>query len=172
MAISSSDPILLEGPTGAGKSQLARRIYELKASRDEISESFVAVNCATLIGDGAMSSLFGHVKGAFTGAQQARQGYLLQANNGLLFLDEIGELGLDEQAMLLHAIENKEFYPVGGDKVVNSNFQLIAGTNKDLRKEVQEGNFREDLLARIDIWNWRLPSLKERIADFEVNLAH
>jgi transcriptional regulatory protein RtcR len=171
VAISSSDPILLEGPTGAGKSQLARRIYELKASREVISESFVAVNCATLLGDGAMSALFGHVRGAFTGAQNARQGYLLQANNGLLFLDEIGELGLDEQAMLLHAIESKEFYPVGGDKLVYSNFQLIAGTNKDLRKEVVDGNFREDLLARIDIWNWRLPSLKERMADFEVNLA-
>lgn len=171
VAISSTDAILLEGPTGAGKSQLARRIYELKVSREVLTESFVSVNCATLVGDGAMSALFGHVRGAFTGAQQGRQGYLLQADKGLLFLDEIGELGLDEQAMLLHAIESKEFYPVGSDKVVHSQFQLIAGTNKDLRQEVLQGKFREDLLARIDIWNWRLPSLKERMADFEVNLA-
>ena len=87
-----------------------------------------------------------------------------------MFLDEIGELGLDEQAMLLHAIEEKEFYPVGSDKTVYSDFQLIAGTNQDLQSAINTGSFREDLLARIDMWNWRLPSLKERIEDFEANL--
>ncbi len=170
VAISSKDAILLQGATGAGKSQLARRIYELKVSRGEITGSFVPVNCATLVGDGAMSALFGHVKGAFTGAVNVRTGYLLQANKGLLFLDEIGELGMDEQAMLLHAIEAKEFYPVGSDRLVYSDFQLIAGTNRDLNEAVQQGKFREDLLARIDIWSWQLPSLKQRMDDFEVNL--
>lgn len=170
VAISSRDTILLQGPTGAGKSQLARRIYELKNNRGEVTESFVPVNCATLVGDGAMSALFGHVKGAFTGAQNARNGYLKQADKGVLFLDEIGELGLDEQAMLLHAIESKEFYPVGADRLVYSDFQLIAGTNRDLQQAVTEGKFREDLLARIDIWSWQLPSLKERMDDFDVNL--
>lgn len=170
VAISSRDTILLQGPTGAGKSQLARRIYELKATRKEITASFVPVNCATLVGDGAMSALFGHIKGAFTGAVNSRNGYLKQADKGVLFLDEIGELGLDEQAMLLHAIESKEFYPVGADNLVYSDFQLIAGTNKDLQQEVKNGRFREDLLARIDIWSWQLPSLKQRMDDFEVNL--
>ena len=136
----------------------------------KITESFVPVNCATLVGDGAMSALFGHVKGAFTGAQSSRNGYLKQADKGVLFLDEIGELGLDEQAMLLQAIESKEFYPVGADSLVYSDFQLIAGTNRDLQQEVRNGNFREDLLARIDIWSWQLPSLKQRMDDFEVNL--
>jgi transcriptional regulatory protein RtcR len=170
VAISASDPMLLQGPTGAGKTQLARRIYELKSSRGGLEGSLVSVNCATLVGDGAMSALFGHVKGAYTGAQQSRDGYLKKAHTGILFLDEIGELGLDEQAMLLHAIEEKEFYPVGSDKTVYSDFQLIAGTNQDLQSAINTGSFREDLLARIDMWNWRLPSLKERIEDFEANL--
>lgn len=170
VAISSRDTILLQGPTGAGKSQLARRIYELKTTRGEVTNSFVPVNCATLVGDGAMSALFGHVKGAFTGALSSRSGYLKQADKGVLFLDEIGELGLDEQAMLLHAIESKEFYPVGSDSLIYSDFQLIAGTNLDLQQAVKDGKFREDLLARIDIWSWQLPSLKERMDDFEVNL--
>ena len=170
VALSAADPMLLEGPTGAGKTQLARRIYELKSSRGGVEGSLVPVNCATLVGDGAMSALFGHVRGAFTGAQNARDGYLKNAHEGILFLDEIGELGLDEQAMLLHAIEEKQFYPVGSDRAVYSDFQLIAGTNKDLREAVAEGEFREDLLARIDIWNWRLPSLRERIEDFDANL--
>lgn len=170
VAINANDPMLLQGPTGAGKTQLARRIYELKSSRGGVVGSFVSVNCATLVGDGAMSALFGHIKGAYTGAHQARDGYLKQANRGILFLDEIGELGLDEQAMLLHAIEEKEFYPVGSDKRVYSDFQLIAGTNQDLQSAIAKGEFREDLLARIDMWAWRLPSLKERIEDFEANL--
>ncbi|GAC16622.1 RNA repair transcriptional activator RtcR [Aliiglaciecola lipolytica] len=170
VAISATDPMLLEGPTGAGKTQLARRIYELKSSRGGVMGSLIQVNCATLVGDGAMSALFGHIKGAYTGAQSARDGYLKNADQGILFLDEIGELGLDEQAMLLHAIEEKQFYPVGSDKAVYSDFQLIAGTNLDLRQAVVQGKFREDLLARIDLWNWRLPALKERIEDFEANL--
>ena len=170
VALRSSDPILLEGPTGAGKSQLARRIYELKANRGKVTGQFIPVNCATLKGEGAMSALFGHTRGAFTGAQGERNGYLRQADKGILFLDEIGELGIDEQAMLLHAIEEKKFYPLGSDKTVNSNFQLLAGTNKDLRQQVREGLFREDLLARIDTWCWRMPALRERLEDLEANI--
>ena len=105
VAIHAKEPILLTGPTGAGKSQLARRIYELKKSRHQLTGSFVEVNCATLRGDSAMSALFGHVKGAFTGAVKDRPGLLRAADGGLLFLDEVGELGLDEQAMLLRALE-------------------------------------------------------------------
>ena len=96
VAVQSRDPVLLMGPTGAGKSQLARRIYELKKARHQITGAFVEVNCATLRGDAAMSALFGHVKGAFTGALKDRAGLLRAADGGLLFLDEVGELGLDE----------------------------------------------------------------------------
>lgn len=109
VAIKSRAPILLNGPTGAGKSFLARRIFELKQARHQFSGAFVEMNCATLRGDTAMSTLFGHVKGAFTGARESREGLLRSANGGMLFLDEIGELGADEQAMLLKAIEEKTF---------------------------------------------------------------
>ena len=110
VSIRSSDPILLMGPTGAGKTQLASRIYELKKREAQLSGKFVVVNCATLRGDNAMSALFGHKRGSFTGAVNDRPGLLLEANKGLFFLDEIGELSLDEQAMLLRAIEKGRFF--------------------------------------------------------------
>jgi transcriptional regulatory protein RtcR len=172
VALRSKEPILLSGPTGAGKSQLARRIYELRQQRGGLRGNFVDVNCATLRGDLAASTLFGHVKGSFTGAQKDRPGLLREAHGGLLFLDEIGELGLDEQAMLLRALEDKIFLPVGSDKMVKSDFQLIAGTNRDLRKDVAEGKFREDLLARIHLWSFTLPSLAQRREDIMPNIEY
>ncbi|HYE85335.1 MAG TPA: RNA repair transcriptional activator RtcR [Vicinamibacterales bacterium] len=170
VAVRSRAPILLLGPTGAGKSMLARNLFELKKQRHELKGRFVEVNCATLRGDGAGSALFGHVRGAFTGAQNERVGFLKSADQGLLFLDEIGELGLDEQAMLLRAIEDKRFPPLGGDKEVSSDFQLIAGTNRDLAVAVREGRFRDDLYARLNLWTFYLPGLKERSEDIEPNL--
>jgi transcriptional regulatory protein RtcR len=172
VATGSRAPLLLTGPTGAGKSQLARRIYQLKKTRRHVSGPFVDINCATLRGDGAMSALFGHVKGAFTGALADRPGLLRQAHGGVLFLDEIGELGADEQAMLLRALEDKRFLPVGSDREVESDFQLIAGTNRDLLAEVERGRFREDLLARINLWTFRLPPLRERPEDIPPNLLY
>ncbi|MDX2200425.1 MAG: RNA repair transcriptional activator RtcR [Phycisphaerae bacterium] len=172
VAAHSVDPILITGPTGAGKSQLARRIYELKASRHRLSGPFVEVNCATLKGDSAMSALFGHRKGAFTGAMADRPGLLRSADGGMLFLDEIGELGLDEQAMILRAVEEGRFLPLGADKEVTSRFQLIAGTNRELLAEVTAGRFREDLFARLNLWTFRLPSLAERPEDIEPNLDY
>src|SRR4029077_8241156 len=148
VAVATRDPLLLMGPTGAGKSRLARRIYELKKLRHAVTGDFIDVNCATLRGDGAMSTLFGHVKGAFTGALRDRPGVLRAADKGMLFLDEIGELGTDEQAMLLRALEERTFLPLGSDREAHSDFQLIAGTNRDLLVAVREGRFREDLLAR------------------------
>ncbi|MCY1031336.1 RNA repair transcriptional activator RtcR [Corallococcus sp. BB11-1] len=170
VAVQSRAPLLLTGPTGAGKSQLARRIYALKKARNQVAGPFVDLNCATLRGDGAMSTLFGHVKGSFTGAVGDRPGLMRQANGGVLFLDEIGELGADEQAMLLRALEDKRFLPVGADKEVESDFQLIAGTNRDLQLDVERGRFREDLLARINLWTFRLPALRERPEDIAPNL--
>jgi len=172
VAVASSAPLLLTGPTGAGKSLLARRIFELRKTRNLVQGPFVEVNCATLRGDTAMSALFGHEKGAFTGATQSRPGLLRAAHGGVLFLDEIGELGPDEQAMLLRAIEEQVFLPVGADQEVRSEFQLIAGTNRDLKHEVRAGNFREDLLARIDLWTFRMPGLAERKEDIEPNLEY
>lgn len=170
VAIRAKDPILITGATGVGKSHLAKRIYELKKARGQVAGRLVEVNCATLRGENAMSALFGHVKGAFTGAVSNRPGLLQEANEGILFLDEIGELGLDEQAMLLRAIEDKRFLPMGSEKEVNSEFQLIAGTNRDLRGDVKRGLFREDLLARINLWSYRIPALKERLEDLEPNI--
>lgn len=168
----SKAPILLTGPTGAGKSQLARRIYELKKLKHQVSGSFVEVNCATLRGDSAMSALFGHTKGAFTGAAGERAGLLRTADKGMLFLDEIGELGADEQAMILRAVEEKRFLPVGADREVESDFQLIAGTNKDLSVAVAKGMFRDDLLARLNLWTFTLPGLVDRKEDIEPNLDY
>jgi transcriptional regulatory protein RtcR len=172
VAVGSKAPILLMGPTGAGKSQLARRIYELKKTRRQLAGKFVEVNCSTVRGDGAMSTLFGHVRGAFTGAVGERPGLLRAADGGLLFLDEVGELGIDEQAMLLMAIEERRFLPVGSDKEVKSDFQLIAGTNSDLQSAVTAGRFREDLLARINLWTFKLPALRDRREDIEPNLDY
>jgi transcriptional regulatory protein RtcR len=172
VAVRSRAPILFTGPTGAGKSHLARRMFELKKSRHQVEGEFVEVNCATLHGDGAASTLFGHKKGAFTGAAADRAGLLRTAHKGVLFLDEIGELGLDEQAMLLKAVEEKRFYPMGSDREVASDFELIAGTNRDLRAEVAAGRFREDLYARINLWSYVLPGLAQRPEDIEPNVDH
>jgi transcriptional regulatory protein RtcR len=172
VALASKAPILLTGPTGAGKSQLARRIFELRKQRGGLRGNFVEVNCATLTGDTAASALFGHTRGSFTGAQKDRPGLLREADGGLLFLDEIGELGMDEQAMLLRALEDKTFLSVGADKPVTSDFQLIAGTNRDLKESVATGRFREDLLARINLWTFALPALAQRREDLAPNLDY
>lgn len=175
VAVASTSPLLLTGPTGVGKSQLARRIYQLKKMRRQLAAgagALVEVNCATLRGDGAMSALFGHTKGAFTGAANARGGLLREAHNGMLFLDEIGELGLEEQAMLLRAIEHGSFLPVGSDREVTSTFQVLCGTNRSLPERVAAGRFREDLLARINMWTFELPALRDRLEDIEPNLDY
>jgi transcriptional regulatory protein RtcR len=170
VSIASKAPILLTGPTGAGKSQLARRIFELKKARRQVSGQFAELNCATLRGDAAMSTLFGHTRGAFTGATSDRAGLLRKADKGVLFLDEVGELGSDEQAMLLRAIEEKVFYPMGSDREQSSDFQLLCGTNRDLRERIARGEFRDDLFARINLWCFALPALHERPEDIAPNL--
>ena len=172
VAIRSTDPILLTGPTGAGKSQLAKQIYLLKRQAGRIKGAFVAVNCATLGGDLAKSALFGHTRGAFSGAEKDHTGFLKEADGGIIFLDEIGELPLEAQALLLKAIEEKSFRPLGAREDEHSNFELICGTNRDLWNDVKEHTFRLDLLTRINLWSFRLPGLAERREDIEPNLDY
>jgi len=170
IAVRSSSPVLLMGPTGAGKSRLAERVYQQKRGNGLVNGPFVEVNCTTLRSGLAMSTLFGHVKGAFTGAAGDRAGLLNAAQGGVLFLDEIGKLGLDEQTMLLRALEENRYLPVGADVETVSNFQLISGTNRDLNADVRAGRFRSDLLARINLWTFYLPGLSERPEDIEPNI--
>ena len=170
VAIRTTNPVLLSGPTGTGKGNLARRIYELKKRRHQIEGEFISINCATLRGEAAMSALFGHKRGAYAGATKDREGLLMAAHKGVVFLDEIEALGPDEQAMILGALEDKAFYPLGGDKATRSDFQLIAGTAKDLDVMVADGHFRADLLARINMWSYELPALSQRREDIEPNI--
>lgn len=172
VAIKSTAPLLMVGPTGAGKSELARRVYELKRSRHQVQGAFVPINCSTLRGERALSTLFGHRKGAITGAGSDRAGLLRAANKGVVFLDEIDELGLDEQAMILSAIETGRFYPLGSDAEAVSQFQLIAGANQDLARLVAEGRFRGDLFSRLNLWTFHLPGLRDRPEDIEPNLDY
>lgn len=172
VATRTRDPLLITGETGTGKTALCQRLFELRRTRQRLTGELVSVNCATLRGDTAASALFGHARGAFTGAADARAGFLRKADKGMLFLDEIGELGADEQAMLLRAIEDKRFYPVGADREIASDFQLVAGTNRDLTGEVRAGRFREDLLARLSLWVFELPALRSRPEDLPPNLDY
>lgn len=169
---SNSDaPLLLVGPTGVGKSELAARLYELKLQRRRIKGRLVHVNCSTLKGERAMSTLFGHRRQAIPGAGADRRGLLQEADGGVLFLDEIDELGLDEQAMILHAIETGKYLPLGSDYEVTSRFHLIAGAGRNLAEMVADGRFRADLFARLNLWTFRLPALRDRPEDIAPNIA-
>ncbi len=168
----SNAAVLLLGPTGVGKSLLVGRIYELKKRLGLLQGAFVALNCASVQGALAQSMLFGHAKGAFTGATCAREGLLRKAHKGLLFLDEVGSLGLEEQALLLKAIEEKSFYPLGSDKEAYSDFQIICGSNQDLYELTRNGLFRDDLLSRCNTWTFNMPGLALRSEDIEPNLDY
>lgn len=169
---SNSDaPLLLVGPTGSGKSDLAGRLYELKLQRRRIKGRLVHVNCSTLKGERAMSTLFGHRRQAIPGAASDRRGLLQEADGGVLFLDEIDELGLDEQAMILHAIETGKYFPLGSDYEVTSRFHLIAGASRNLAALVAENRFRADLYARLNLWTFVLPALRDRPEDIAPNIA-
>ncbi len=166
----SDAPILLQGESGTGKSELAQRIYELKLQRRRVKRRLVQVNCATLRGGSALATLFGQRR-SYTGQPGTeRAGLLREADGGVLFLDDIDELGLEEQALLLHAIEAGRYYPLGSDSEVTSRFQVIAGASQDLMKLASNGTFRIDLLSRLNLWTFRLPPLRDRPEDLEANL--
>lgn len=162
-------PVLILGPTGSGKEVFARSIHQAGLQQ---AGSFVAVNCGALPKDLAESILFGHKRGAFTGATSDQEGLIRQAHQGTLFLDEIGELTLDLQVKLLRVLQEKSFRPIGAKADENSEFRLIAATHRDLLSRVEEGSFREDLFYRIAVGVIQLPALIERAEDIELLTHH
>jgi len=154
--------VLITGETGTGKELIAKAIHANSARSDQI---FVPVNTGSGTPDLLESALFGHVKGSFTGAIASRKGYFETANKGTIFFDEIGTIGQETQAKLLRVIQEREFMPVGSADVIRVDVRIIAATNADLRKMVDEGRFREDLYYRLNVININLPPLRERKED-------
>jgi len=159
--------ILIRGETGTGKELVARAIHDLS---DRADKPFRAVNCATFTPELLASELFGHVRGAFTGAVRDRQGLLLSADGGTVFLDEIAEMPLDLQSRILRVVQEQSFIPVGGTDAVDVDVRFISATHRALRREVEEGRFREDLMYRLRVVPVFLPRLVERDGDVEALL--
>jgi DNA-binding NtrC family response regulator len=155
--------VLITGESGTGKELVARAIHEQGAGKPE--RRFVALNCAAIPHDLLENQLFGHRKGAFTGADRDQAGVFVHADGGTVFLDEIGELPPATQAKLLRAIEEKEVLPVGANEPVRVEVRVLAATNKDLRREVEQGRFREDLFYRLNVVSIPVPPLRERRED-------
>ncbi len=161
-AAASNATVLLLGESGSGKEVMARHIHQQSA---RTSEPFIALNCATLGGDLMESELFGHEKGAFTGAHKSKPGSIELAEGGTLFLDEVGELGIGVQAKLLRVLQERQFQRVGGTKTLDADIRIVAATNRDLRQATEEGGFREDLYYRLNVVSIRLPPLRDRPED-------
>lgn len=159
--------VLVEGESGTGKELVARALHQLSKR----TGPFVPLNCGAIAPDLLESELFGHVSGAFTGAKKGRDGLFRVANNGTLFLDEIGEMPLSMQSSLLRALEQKAIRPVGAEREVNVDVRIVAATNRNLKKEVEEGRFRQDLYYRLNVLTIELPALRDRIEDIPA-LAH
>lgn len=158
----SDATVLLTGPTGTGKEVFAQAIHSASLRK---TQSFVAVNCSAFGKDLLESELFGYKAGAFTGANKDKKGLFEEANNGTIFLDEIGELNLDLQAKLLRVLESGTFLKLGDTKEVKVNVRIIAATNRNLEKESLQGQFREDLYYRLSVFQIRLPALNDRKED-------
>jgi DNA-binding NtrC family response regulator len=160
-------PALLLGETGTGKEVVSRLIHGISPQG-----AFVTIDCSSMVGPLMESELFGHIKGAFTGAAATKIGLIEAANGGTAFFDEIGELPLDLQAKLLRVLQEKEFRPVGSLTTRRSDFRIIAATNRDLTKEVEKGTFRRDLFFRLNVINIRLSPLRDRKEDIPELIAH
>jgi DNA-binding NtrC family response regulator len=161
--------VLITGESGTGKELVARAIHDQSS---EAAGRFLAVNCAAIPGDLLENQLFGHRRGAFTGADKDSTGIFIHAGRGTVFLDEIGEMALATQAKLLRAIEAKEILPVGANEPIKVEARILAATNKDLMKEVEKGNFREDLYYRLNVVTIALPPLRERREDIPAIVEH
>jgi DNA-binding NtrC family response regulator len=162
-------PVLILGETGTGKELFAEAIH---ASSRRAGKPFIAVNCGAVAQDLANSELFGHKKGAFTGADRDRKGYFEAADGGTLFLDEIGDLPPDSQVRLLRALQAKEVTPVGSSKSIKVDVRIVAATHRDLAADVAERRFREDLFHRLAVGILRLPPLRERGEDIDLLIDH
>ncbi|MEQ8164413.1 MAG: sigma-54 dependent transcriptional regulator, partial [Smithellaceae bacterium] len=158
----SNSSVFISGESGTGKGMIARALHQLSDRRDK---PFVSINCASIPETLLESELFGFEKGAFTGAVSNKKGLFLQADKGMIFLDEISEIPLSMQGKLLKAIEEKEFYPLGAQKPVKVDIRIVSASNKDIEKEVEKGNFRSDLFYRIHVIPIRIPPLRERKED-------
>ncbi len=156
--------VLLTGETGTGKEVFAQAIHQ---ASERCKQNFVAINCSAFGKELLESEMFGHKVGAFTGATKDQKGLFDEANHGTIFLDEIGEMALDLQAKLLRVLETGEFIRVGESKATKVNVRIIAATNRDLQKEIEQGHFREDLFYRISAFQIQLPPLRERVMDIE-----
>jgi transcriptional regulator with GAF, ATPase, and Fis domain len=156
-AAQSAHPVLIVGESGTGKELVARAIHYSGPFRDK---SFVPVDCGSLVPTLIESELFGHVKGAFTGAMHSKQGLFAIAQGGTAFLDEVGELALDLQSKLLRAVQEKEIRPVGGAKPIPINVRILAATNRDLEQAVGNGTFRRDLYFRLNVLSVQIPPLR------------
>lgn len=156
--------VLLTGETGTGKEVFAQAIHQ---ASNRNNKNFIAINCSAFSHDLLESEMFGHKAGAFTGAMKDKKGLFEEANNGTIFLDEVGEMALDLQAKLLRVIENGEFIKVGESKVTKVNVRIITATNRNLTTEIEAGHFRQDLYYRLSVFSIQLPSLRERVADIE-----
>jgi len=165
----SSHPVLILGESGTGKEMVARAIHFSGPMRDK---PLIPVDCGSLVPTLIESELFGYVKGAFTGANHAKEGLLALAEGGTVFFDEIGELPLDLQSKLLRAIQEKEIRPVGGAKRQPINVRIVAATNRDLEQGVAQGTFRRDLFFRLNVLTLRIPPLRERRQDIPLLAAH
>jgi len=161
-------PVLLTGETGTGKEVFAQSIH---VAGTRYNKSFVAINCSAFSKDLLASEMFGHKAGSFTGATKDKKGLFEEANNGTIFLDEIGEMEFELQAKLLRIIETGEFLKIGDTKPTKVNVRIIAATNRNLQKEIEENRFREDLFYRLSVFQIHLPSLRERAEDVEL-IAH
>ncbi|WP_263418967.1 sigma-54-dependent transcriptional regulator [Terriglobus albidus] len=165
----SSHPVLILGETGTGKELVARAVHEGGALADR---PFLAVDCGALVQSLIESELFGYVKGAFTGADKAKDGLLVAAGDGTVFLDEIGDLPLDMQTRLLRALQEKEVRPIGASEPVAVHARILAATNRDLASMVEQGSFRKDLYFRLNVVNLRVPPLRQRRDDIPLLAAH
>ena len=165
----TSHPVLILGESGTGKELIARSIH---ANGPSAARPFIPVDCGSLVPTLIESELFGHVKGAFTGANRAKTGLLVAADHGTVFLDEIGELPLDLQAKLLRALQEREVRPVGATHSVPVSARILAATNRDLGAMVETGRFRKDLFFRLNVVNLRVPPLRERKSDIPLLAAH
>ena len=165
----TSHPVLVLGESGTGKELVARTIH---AYGPNAQKPFLPVDCGSLVPTLIESELFGYVKGAFTGANRSKDGLLVSAEGGTVFLDEIGELSLDLQAKLLRALQEKEVRPVGANHRVPIKARIVAATNRDLAAMVEKGTFRKDLFYRLNVVNLRLPSLRDRREDIPLLAAH